>query len=102
MEDAGISQTTTDPSDELTLWVREALQWVWRGKSLEDLEEQYECPKAELEGVLDGTRSVSPQAARYVANAIGCFAQDIEEFALMPILEWLDDLPPSVQPQVND
>ncbi len=99
MEDASIDQTTTDPLDELTVTVREALQWVWVGRRLESLEGYDDIPRGELEAVLAGTRPVSPRTALIVSNALGCWAEDIHMYAEQPIDEAYADLPPSVRQQ---
>ena len=100
MEDAGISQTTTDPWPELTVAVREALQWA--GRPLEYLEGYDDLPHGELESILAGTQPVSPLTARVVINALGCRAQDIETYAQQPVREAFANLPPSVSQQAED
>jgi hypothetical protein len=102
MDDASMSQTTTDPLDELTSWVRDALQFVWRGRSLEDLECYNEIPRGELESVLAGTQVVSPLTALWISNALGCWAEDIHDYWEKNINEVFADLPPSVQKQAMD
>ena len=102
MDDASTNHSIAAPLDALTFWVREALQCVWRGRSLEDLECYNEIPRGELESVLAGTQAVSPLTALRVSNAIGCWAEDIHDYWENNIDEVFADLPPSVQQQAMD
>ena len=69
---------------------------------MEDLEGLCECPSGELEAVLAGTRAVSPLTALRVANAIGCWAEDLHYEGEGPIREWFAELPPSLQQPALD
>ncbi len=95
MGDASIDQLTTDPWDELTAAVRNALQWA--GRPLEYLEGYDDLPRGELESILAGTRSASPLTALVVSNALGCLAQDIHMCAEQAVDDAFANLPPSVR-----
>ncbi len=87
MEDASISQTTTDTSDELTEVVRKAIECLpvkWQQLHLDD-----EIDQEEIEGIMSGDGRATPRVAHFLANGLGLLASGIHNDLEIPIWEAL-------------